>query len=185
MTNAYSETRYKGVSHLSFYYPTPLESWISDWYIENNILEPEDISIEIISELNTILCEEKSMNSHFLENKSFKMIIIDSRVSLENQREQFFHELCHILRHAGKQTMMPKSFLELQEWNAKHFTRYATIPYHMLKFIDYTSPDAVTVTSSMFKVTPQLVIERFSEIKRRVLLKNMRGDLLKCVAQYT
>lgn len=169
----YSFSRYKGVSLLSFYYPTLLEKWISDWYIKSNILKPEDIRIEIICDLNKILCEEKSMNSHFLELGSLKMIIIDSRVEPEMKREQFFHELCHILKHAGNQTMMPKPFRDLQEWSAKHFTRYAAIPYHMLKYIDYTSPDAVTVTSSMFKVTPELVISRFSDIERRILLKNV------------
>lgn len=166
------------MSPLSFYLPTLLEKWISDWYIKNNILKPEDIDIEKITELNSIIYDEKPINSHYLEIGDAKIIIVNSRLTPEIQREQFFHELCHVLRHAGIQTMMPKAFREYQEWNAKHFTRYAAIPYHMLKYIDYTSPDAVTVTSSMFKVTPKLVISRFSEIKRRIECKIAESKIL-------
>lgn len=158
---------------LSLYYPTLLEKWISEWYIRMDIIKPEDIDIEKITDLNSIIYDEKPINSHYLEIGDAKIIIVDSRLTPEIQREQFFHELCHVLRHAGKQSIMPKTFRELQEWNAKHFTRYAAIPYHMLQYIDFTFSNVVSLTSEMFKVSTELVVERFFDIKRKTLTQKI------------
>ncbi|WP_236611096.1 ImmA/IrrE family metallo-endopeptidase [Halalkalibacterium ligniniphilum] len=65
--------------------------------------------------------------------EEIKLIAVNSTLEKEVQREQFYHELAHILRHARRQIMMPKAFRELQEWDANNFTRYAALPLHMLR----------------------------------------------------
>ncbi|WP_328591351.1 hypothetical protein [Brevibacillus migulae] len=47
------------------------------------------------------------------------------------QKEHFFHELCHILRHAERQRMA-RSISEVQEWVARYFPCYATLPLHLI-----------------------------------------------------
>jgi Zn-dependent peptidase ImmA (M78 family) len=98
----------------------------------------------------------------------FKSITIDKRLPPKVQREHFYHELCHILRHAGRQIMMPAAFRELQEWDARNFTRYAALPLHMISKLDYTQPDIVEVLSEQFKVTPELCSERLYRIREKV-----------------
>ncbi|BDG47749.1 hypothetical protein PspKH34_23100 [Parageobacillus sp. KH3-4] len=67
--------------------------------------------------------------------------------------------------------MMPEAFRELQERDANHFTKYAAIPFHMLRFIDWREPYIVEHMSNMFKVTPELCEERLTQIRNRILVK--------------
>lgn len=106
----------------------------------------------------------------------YRGIVLDDRCSLEEQKEQFFHELCHILRHVGHQTMMPKAFRELQEWDANHFTMYAALPYFMLKNYDFNDEYLVYNLSKDFKVTKELVIKRLEHIKRNTLYSSIVAE---------
>ncbi|MCY9577897.1 ImmA/IrrE family metallo-endopeptidase [Paenibacillus alvei] len=53
---------------------------------------------------------------------------IDSRLLPREQWVEFLHELCHLLRHAGNQTIMPEQFTQAQEAEADAFTMYAAMP---------------------------------------------------------
>ncbi len=94
------------------------------------------------------------------------MINIDARLTEQEQREQFFHELCHILRHCGSQLIMPKAFRELQEWDAKRFTKYAAIPFHMLHLFNLKSDYLVNEISESFQVYEDLANDRMEGIYR-------------------
>lgn len=121
---------------------------------------------EVIASALDIFLFRKELPPFAYEDGRFKSITIDCRNSLEEQREQFYHELCHILRHAVYQNeMMPAAFRELQEWDARHFVRYAAIPYHMLSFINFSEPDFLQTTAIQFGVTPTLCQERIQKIR--------------------
>ena len=155
---------------LKSYYTTALEDWVTKLYLRLKIYRPEDIKIEYIARINDIFIHRKPLNSFFEVFGRYKGIVIDNRESKEKQREIFFHEWCHILRHSGIQTMLPDAFRELQERDARHFTRYAAIPYHMLKFIDFNDEYVIEQMVSLFKVTPELCQERLEQIKNRRLI---------------
>lgn len=108
------------------------------------------------------------MHSSFHILGRYRDIVIDVREPKEKHREIFFHELCHILRHAGIQSMMPTAFRELQEWDAQHFTQYAAIPHHMLKYIPFQDHDVVNQMSLIFQVSPELCEMRLEQVKRRL-----------------
>lgn len=57
-----------------------------------------------------------------------KYIVIDSRSTIEIQREQFFHELCHVIFHGGHQSDMYDPYRKLLEWEADIFQLYAALP---------------------------------------------------------
>jgi len=83
------------------------------------------------------------------------------------QREVFFHELCHLLRHCGNQYKnMPKAFRELQEWDAEHFTRYAAIPFHMLKYINWKSPLLIKELVKTFCINEKICKYRVEHLYR-------------------
>ncbi|WP_244966010.1 ImmA/IrrE family metallo-endopeptidase [Paenibacillus alvei] len=58
---------------------------------------------------------------------------IDSRLPSREQWIEFLHELCHLLRHAGNQTIMPEQFTQAQEAEADAFAMYAAMPISMIK----------------------------------------------------
>ncbi|GIO06273.1 hypothetical protein J31TS6_23010 [Brevibacillus reuszeri] len=151
-----------------FYSPTPLETWISHFYKQLGIKTPEKLDEQRIARSLNIHLFYKEIPSMAYEFGRFKSITIDKRLPTLVQRERFYHELCHILRHAGRQIMMPAAFRELQEWDARNFTMYAALPLHMLKNYDYKQPEIVEELSEQFRVTPELCTERLKRISEKV-----------------
>lgn len=154
-----------------YYSPTHLETWISLRYKRLNILTPQDLTEERICKAYRIFFKRWDRPSFSINEGNLKMISINSTLHYSEQREQFFHELCHVLRHTGRQLMMPKAFRELQEWDANNFVRYAAIPYHMLHSLDLNNPCITTIMSDTFKVTPKLCEERLQKIKNNAKQK--------------
>lgn len=154
-----------------FYSPTSLETWISHFYKQLGINAPEELDEQSIARSLNIHLLYKEIPSMAYEFGRFKSITIDKRLPLLVQREHFYHELCHILRHAGRQIMMPTAFRELQEWDARNFTKYAALPLHMLKFLDLEQPGIVEILSDRFKVTPTLCYERLMKIRNKLYYK--------------
>ncbi|WP_052137839.1 ImmA/IrrE family metallo-endopeptidase [Heyndrickxia ginsengihumi] len=149
------------------YCTTALEDWVAKLYLKLGIIHPNQINIYLIARYLHIYVHHKPINSYFEVVGRYRGINIDCRKSAELHREIFFHELCHILRHAGIQTMMPEAFRELQEWDAQHFVTYAAIPYHMLKYIRFDDPLVLEQMSEMFKVSKKLCLQRLNQLKRR------------------
>ncbi|MEK4167375.1 ImmA/IrrE family metallo-endopeptidase [Anoxybacillus sp. FSL W8-0104] len=157
---------------LQYYHTTALEDWVTKFYSRLKIFRPEDINPVVISQKLSIFLREKPFSSTHQVVGRFRCIVVDSRLSKEEKREAFFHELCHILRHVGVQSMMPEAFRELQERDAKLFTKYAAIPYHMLELIDWNERYIIEQMAHMFKVTPKLCEERLTQIQNRILVNH-------------
>jgi Zn-dependent peptidase ImmA (M78 family) len=153
------------------YITTSLEDWVTRFYTRLRILHPSQIDIKRIAYIYDIYMHLKPMPSSYRVMGRYRGITIDCRKSKELQREIFFHELCHILRHAGVQSMMRKEFRDLQEWDANHFTLYAAIPHHMLRFLDFRQPTPLLIKemSTMFKVTELLCQKRLEQIHNRIM----------------
>ncbi|MGG0726606.1 hypothetical protein [Bacillus paramycoides] len=66
---------------------------------------------------------------------------------------------------------MPNAFRELQEWDAVRFTKYAAIPFHMLKYINPAKDTMVADMSEVFQVTPELCKQRLTQIQRKIQIK--------------
>jgi hypothetical protein len=151
------------------YYTTALEDWVTNFYTRLRILHPKQMKIEYIAKVYGIFLHKKPTHSFYQVVGRYRGITLDNRDPIELQREAFFHEFGHLLRHSGVQSMMPAAFRELQEWDARHFTLYAAIPFHMLKYIDFESDCLVDSVSDIFKVTPELCEERLEQIHYRCL----------------
>ncbi|MGK5511731.1 ImmA/IrrE family metallo-endopeptidase [Brevibacillus formosus] len=150
------------------YSPTSLESWISNFYRKLGIKTPDELDEQRIASALGIHLFYKEIPSMSYEFGRFKSITIDNRLPSLVQREHFYHELCHILRHSGRQLMMPMAFRELQEWDARNFTRYAALPLHMITAYDFKQPGIGALLSDIYKVTPQLCEERLKRICEKI-----------------
>ena len=149
------------------YNTTALEDWISSWYISRNFQYPADLNIKFIAKRYDIFIDYKPVESRYIRFGLYKEIVLNSNLHKFTQREHFFHELCHAVRHAGKQTMMPKAFRQLQERDAKYFTLYAALPYHMIKRYNLNDPDLLEKWREDFNVSYHLCKSRLEQIHRR------------------
>jgi hypothetical protein len=154
---------------LQTYTTSALEDWVTNFYMRLKIIHPRQIKIENIARANEIFIHRKPIPGFYEVIGRYRGITIDSREPFSVQREMFFHELCHILRHSGVQSMMPAAFRELQERDARNFTRYAAIPAHMIQFIDLEDPYVIDQMVELFKITPELCEERLEQIRNRCL----------------
>jgi Zn-dependent peptidase ImmA (M78 family) len=151
---------------LKTYKPTSLEKSVSDFLIQIDILSPSHLDPFLISRTLGIEYEQFHSPACSGVEEGIPYIITDKRCSFENQREQFFHELGHILRHDGDQNNgMPQSFREYQEWDAHQFTVYVMVPYHMLDFSLFYSINGLM---DRFDVPEQIARKRFNQIRRRL-----------------
>ena len=65
--------------------------------------------------------------------------------------------------------MMPEAFRQLQEWDANHFTMYASLPYFMVREYDFNDPYLIHDLAEDFKVTEHLAKKRMEHIERNML----------------
>ncbi|MFD2330372.1 ImmA/IrrE family metallo-endopeptidase [Cohnella sp. GCM10020058] len=154
---------------LQYYQPTPLEQWIEALWLRAGIVTPDQLTIEEVSDRLDVWVHYMSQSSKALEWMGIRSVLIDLRLTAEQQWEDYLHELCHILRHAGNQTVMPRSFLEHQEAEAKRFVLYASMPFSMVKDMKLPSirGEAVQLLASKFGVTCELADVRLDQFQRR------------------
>jgi len=148
--------------------PTFLERRIGEVYKREGILAPHEIDIETICGIYDIEYHEKAIPSHYILIGGMKFIIVDSRLNEYEKREQFFHELGHILFHEGKQTSFPPEKQYLQEIEARRFSKYALIPFHMFTYIDFYSDCLVDDIVETFSVSRPIAKKRILNIKSKI-----------------
>jgi Zn-dependent peptidase ImmA (M78 family) len=156
------------VNRLSIIYkPFPLDQWVSRFYKRIGIYSPEDINEKAIARALRIHLSYSDKRSFSTEIGNFQLININKDLDKQVQREVFFHELCHILRHSGYQyKIMPTAFREIQEWDAARFTRYAAIPFHMLGHVNWTSTTLIEDMAETFKISEEICQYRVDHINR-------------------
>lgn len=166
---------------LTFYNETPLELWIKERFILNRILKPIDLDIDNIARSFNIDLEYASCRS-FSDNEE-RLIILDKRGNRLSNRLIFFHELCHVLRHAGDQRNMPELFKDGQENEAAHFTLYAAMPFYMIKRLPLpdNQNEAVEYIVNSFRVTHRLAGQRLKQIQRRILQRELDNSVTKAI----
>ncbi|WLR52425.1 ImmA/IrrE family metallo-endopeptidase [Bacillus tianshenii] len=156
------------------YFPTLLEEWVTKLYKTIGINHPEDLDETYICRKLNIYLKYKNMESHYLVTGRYQEITINAALPLHQKREAFYHELCHILRHTGNQITMPDMLRVLQERDARHFVRYAALPYHLIVNYDIYATDATVHLSNVFGVTEELCQERIDKIKTNRKVKVVR-----------
>lgn len=152
------------------YRKTSLEDFIEGLYISKNIKNPQDINIINLSNQIGINLEFVPIGSFSLESASGKWtIFLDTRISELKQRDDYLHELCHLLRHSGNQLVLPDTFIKYQEEEAEQFKNYALMPFYMIERLvlpaDYRQ--VVQYLSLVFSVSINRAKKRFDQIKRR------------------
>ncbi|KAA6482209.1 ImmA/IrrE family metallo-endopeptidase [Bacillus swezeyi] len=146
---------------------THLEDWIEAFYKEMKISNPHELDLLDISHRIGLKVEFLNIGSRYYDG----MIILDNRLSPQEQWQDFGHELCHALRHEGNQLTMSPLFAELQEMQAKVFAYKFCVPDFMLKKLAFpeTKKELARMIAPVFKVTYEFALKRLSCIPRVTL----------------
>lgn len=163
------------------YQMTILEEFLESTYEAAGIIYPYQITVDEISQRLNVWLHYRPVTSRALEAVSgMYSMFLDERLPADQQRLDFLHELCHLLRHAGNQISLPAAFTEMQEIEAEHFVLYAAMPFSMIKRLDL--PDrrglAVSALVETFQVPAAFAERRLDQLQRRVL-QNMWNQISK------
>lgn len=154
---------------LSKYAPNEIEVRLSKTYRDKGIHHASDIDIHHIAEIaNTriVMCDEYKS----IWDDDFGLIFLNAYDHEEDKRRHFFHELGHIMRHAGSQFQIPESLMELQEFQANSFKLYAAMPAYMLhefQDIQYLGM-YYKVLAEEFKLPISFVKKRIEQVRNRI-----------------
>lgn len=156
----------------SHYHMTILEEFLETTYATAGVIYPHQITVQELAWRLKVWLHYEPVSSRALEATSgMYSMFIDSRLTPNQQRIDFFHELCHLLRHVGNQMTMPQEFTKMQEIEAEHFVLYAVMPFSMISRIGL--PDqrtfAINTLMEIFNVPIDLAEKRLDQIQRRCL----------------
>jgi Zn-dependent peptidase ImmA (M78 family) len=146
-----------------------LEDWIQELYSQLDFFRPRQLDfLEIAAKLG-IYVQFQKFGSRIYDGE----IILDERLTVQKQWQEFAHELCHLYRQYGNQLAMNKEFLSLQEAQADNFALHFCIPTFMLlryeisNFLDVEA--GVPFIAKEFGVTEEFARERLRQFKRKIL----------------
>ncbi|WP_018392442.1 ImmA/IrrE family metallo-endopeptidase [Bacillus sp. 37MA] len=144
------------------YTKTHLEDFIENLYMNIGIHHPRQLNPEQISEKLGIVVDYVNGASKCIEHEQFSFIMLNQNLSPAVQWQEFAHELCHLLRHAGNHYTLTPFFLRMQEWQANSFALYFCIPTFLLEKLDLTDHKqaAIEIIAQTFGVEYDFAEER-------------------------
>lgn len=148
------------------YQTSLLEDWIYQCYKRIGINSPDQLDVQIIADRLGIQLEFWEVSSRLYNRK----LIIDSRLTPEEQWQDFAHEICHKLRHAGNHMVMSDMFLELQEFQANHFVLHFCVPTFMLRKLNFrkSRKEVIYLIANTFGVTYKLSEKRLELYENKI-----------------
>lgn len=159
-----------------------LEDTIKEIYTKLDVFHPRQLDIELIaSRLGFSIAYIHGISKYI---ESIKTICIKKSLSREEQWQDFGHELCHALWHAGNQMSMPIDWRHYQEWQANSFSFEACVPRFLLEAELKENPTVhpINLISEKFGVTNEFAFERYLIHIRKMTQK--QSDLLQVVTLY-
>lgn len=157
------------MTYTGTYTKTHLEDYVENLYTFLGIYSPEQLKIEhITKKLGLILEYSKYGSTHFVMENGQPIIMLDNRISPEEQWQEFGHELCHLLRHEGNQRTLRRdhpAFYAMQEWQANSFSLHFCIPTFMLEQLDLPKykKAAFALVAEKFGVSYEFAEERVEQ----------------------
>ncbi|MFB1100849.1 ImmA/IrrE family metallo-endopeptidase [Terribacillus sp. JSM ZJ617] len=109
-----------------------MESNVQRIYEEMGISSPDMIDRYLIAKKLGIHLLEWEFASQAVKTRKRKLILLDEELSEIQKQADFFHELAHLLHHAGTQQNLSKSMYQYQENKAELFALHCLMPTFIL-----------------------------------------------------
>lgn len=154
---------------MTFVY-THLEDYVRDLYTSIGVTKPSHLDPRIIGPKLGFTVIYLPIDSVSYDN----IIIIDSRLSKQEQWQEFCHELGHVISHSGNQTKTHPLFREYQEWKANNFALQACVPTFMLNKIRLPIDEELATIKIclLFKVEYDFAEKRLNHYLNNHFFKN-------------
>ncbi|MFC4411896.1 ImmA/IrrE family metallo-endopeptidase [Chungangia koreensis] len=138
-----------------------IEEYVKRMYESIDIYLPQQLDTETIATRLGMILEFFPHESMVID----QMIIIDDRLSPEQQWQDFGHELCHALLHVGNQVCVPFPFKLYQEWKAANFAFHACVPTFMLLDMELPGEEMLAIyeIQRSFKVEQEFAQKRLQQ----------------------
>lgn len=151
------------------YQTTLLEDWIKEFYFNIDVYFSDQLDLLDIADRLGIFIHFEGFSSRVYNGE----IIIDCRLSREEQWQDFAHELCHLLRQDGNQLLLMRNpFLDIQEAKAENFALHFCVPTFMLlkyKIANYLNvQDGIPFVTKEFKVTKEFANKRLIHFRNQI-----------------
>jgi Zn-dependent peptidase ImmA (M78 family) len=165
------------------YQMTPLEDYVKNLYQEIDTMEIYQLDMLEIAQRLNIWIHFLDMSSKVIDREKLPSMVIDNRISVKEQWQEFGHELCHLLRQGGNQTKMSIDFLKFQETKAESFMYEFCVPSFMLIKCSFPQQrgEAVQFVSDTFSVTISFADKRLAQIERRMFNSLMNNQFAAAV----
>ncbi len=108
-----------------------LEDFIINLYHTIGIMEPKQLDMYTIAERLGISITYRKSNYRLGSE-----VILSPGNTKQKEWQLFGHEVGHVLRHSGQQLGMHWLFIELQEFQANHFSYHFCVPTFMLRKLE-------------------------------------------------
>ncbi|WP_179107281.1 ImmA/IrrE family metallo-endopeptidase [Sediminibacillus massiliensis] len=118
---------------------TALEDYITNLYLTNSIHSPEQLVLEKVAEKLKVPIRYWKYGSETNKKNGKYIIFINKHLTPQQKWQEFGHELCHPLRHVGRQEYLPFPFYEMQERQANSFMYNFCVPTFMLERMEMKS----------------------------------------------
>lgn len=148
---------------LQNYVPTVLDVWICDLYAEHGF----NLNFHLIAAIWGVQVVYNPISPFSFWSLGFRAISLDNRVSPEQQRADFFHELGHIALHEGRQIGLHPLMVQYQEWQARRFQIVAAMPYALLPPMCRTWEGYALLLAERFAVPADVAARRVEMIRAR------------------
>lgn len=151
------------------YQTTLLEDWIKEFYFNIDVYYSHQLDLLDIADRLGILIHFEKFSSRVYNGE----IIIDSRLSPEEQWQDFGHELCHLLRQEGNQLLlMSNQLLDIQEAKAESFALHFCVPTFMLlknNISNYVNVQyGIPFVTEKFNVTDEFAKKRLIHFQNQI-----------------
>ncbi|CDQ41467.1 hypothetical protein M948_20780 [Virgibacillus sp. CM-4] len=135
-----------------------------------DIQSPRQLNIENISKQLGIKVQYWNYSSELDCYKGRYVMSLELKETMQEQWQEFAHELCHFFWHEGRQEFIPILFLQLQEWQANNFSYHLSVPTFMLQQIDNASP---IVIANTFNVEYEFACHRFEMYRNKLYFQGV------------
>ncbi|WP_231129539.1 ImmA/IrrE family metallo-endopeptidase [Bacillus pumilus] len=148
-----------------------LEIEVKDIYSQLHLDDMKPLNIEAVARHFDISLIYKSAEPKAISILNKKVIFLDERKDSFQQREDFCHELCHILKHTGPQNKTHYLFKQMQENQANAFMYHFAVPSFILNKTDMPNSiyEAVPFISRRFGVSFDFAHHRLEMFYRNLI----------------
>jgi len=146
-----------------------VEDFVNKMYKSIDIYYSRQLAIKTIAaRLGLTIIYAPMESTHF-----GNVIYLDNRLSAMEQWQDFGHELCHVLWHAGNQLVMPPLHRDYQEWKALNFGMHVCVPTFMLRSsgLSHDRKKAIWEIQRAFNVTHD-----FAELRLEIFLRQKESQ---------